>query len=150
MRNVPVAKWERPETRLLFLNSKNTLSPTNYHRLHQKIIIFHRGFRPFFRSSIFFIQHARGLKSEAREFLSQDPLDEDTLSHSKKIGKLFGHENHTSALLENKGSYKITTLAIPFTESRLIKKNFALASIYRNTTPGSHGSRITNNRDYRH
>jgi len=32
--------------------------------------------------------------SEAKEFLSQDPLDEDALSHSKKFGKLFGRENN--------------------------------------------------------
>lgn len=31
---------------------------------------------------------------EAKEFLSQDPLDEDALSHSKKFGKLFGRANH--------------------------------------------------------
>ena len=32
--------------------------------------------------------------NEAKEFLSQDPLDEDALSHSKKFGKLFGRANH--------------------------------------------------------
>jgi SAM-dependent methyltransferase len=32
--------------------------------------------------------------NEAREFLSQDPLDADALSHSKKFGKLFGRANH--------------------------------------------------------
>jgi len=32
--------------------------------------------------------------NEAMEFLSQDPLDGDALSHSKKFGKLFGRANH--------------------------------------------------------
>ena len=32
--------------------------------------------------------------NEAKEFLSQDPLDEDALRDSKKFGKLFGRSNH--------------------------------------------------------
>jgi 2-polyprenyl-3-methyl-5-hydroxy-6-metoxy-1,4-benzoquinol methylase len=36
---------------------------------------------------------AEGMK-EARELLSQDPIDKDALTRSKKFGKLFGRANH--------------------------------------------------------
>ena len=36
---------------------------------------------------------AEGL-DEAREFLSQDPIDEEALKNPKKFGKIFGRANH--------------------------------------------------------
>ena len=74
-----------------FLDLLNQLETTGKHALISSLIEVLDRF--ILEVQIFSSSTAEAL-SEARELISQDPLNEDAISHSKKFGKLFGRANH--------------------------------------------------------